>query len=1055
MAKSWRAAEALAVDLSEDTRNIEISTVVGSNSMGGAALLAGYGAIREEVTKLRLYSSSRPEQQINLEISLGIVSKALYISFLLIVILVSVLRVDSRTTDRWKCQTACSNQECNIGEEVLDDPTSCVSETYTTSEGHKAVGWDPVIDAPEFSSRVFVLLVDSGSITVNANPIVGTARIKEHTKQFNEDKSVSISETCCSITGHCDAGFCIGNPKVIGSFAEQGGKLVSYRIEVVDALVAEPHLNLSQFSGFAVVTEQENWLTAEYILRLTGFCVSLAFCVAMIRNMKLPFTHSICAGKVGVGYELGFWFVVLLIGYMCRCNPFYYISGSHLSDYVLQPIFTYTKYTYCIALLRICWLGMNRAECSPLRAHAVPMLYFVSCLLLHFAVVFTIGGQPFLIHSYAETGIGAWVLFFIIQSIAVIYVVVMTFQLYNRLSFVAFSPCSCAFLLVRWYNHYITVSIILGLGVDIYHAIQTDSFLVDRSSILELAEATVFVFYNGFAVFSRSRQLDGAPPDTPRKTWQRMTWKKLQLKKLYYTYFMRYFFGTNAAYAKWSSLQPQGEAPPMFCLETCDWLWAISWEVHATDPRVVFPWKVLSCSETAAMGALPDRFRSYAIRYSDPTGNLKGSLEDDARPGLRPDIPLNLSRSFRRLYQSNDVDPKSRFHFNDNEGFEKRLNSSSCSSLSSASEMKPSPVTPAGLRSPIFEAEAQTFRRTCTLHRYEVGEGAQAPKKLEPQEELHVKGHDKAKTSMNWSHLGLELVSVISNGFNQASVLCSDNSILVSFRGTLNVDNVKSDCAAWFKEVKRNKYGTMRVHAGFMNVWDVFMRSEVITKVCQCMVAEIAFKYARTRVVKQPVKWMNERAAITPVGTPVRPLFVCGHSLGGALATLCAFQLSGVVRTFDEFFYDQRVRRLEIIKKQMIAFFVIHRTYVCASEEESLHELKLRQLELETMASPSTGIVKHASMKWNSYLDENNEREWDIDFPSSPILPPPQRDVIVYTFGAPRVGNKAFKRAYNKKVEHTFRVVNGNDVITQLPPPGFGVNWCHVGKLVMVCVNKM
>ncbi|MEM9806011.1 MAG: lipase family protein [Cyanobacteria bacterium P01_D01_bin.56] len=39
----------------------------------------------------------------------------------------------------------------------------------------------------------------------------------------------------------------------------------------------------------------------------------------------------------------------------------------------------------------------------------------------------------------------------------------------------------------------------------------------------------------------------------------------------------------------------------------------------------------------------------------------------------------------------------------------------------------------------------------------------------------------------------------------------------------------------------------------------------------------------------------------------------------------------------------------------------------------------------------------------------------------------------VYTFGAPRIGNKAFAESYNHRVPKTCRFVNGNDVVCGLP----------------------
>ena len=60
----------------------------------------------------------------------------------------------------------------------------------------------------------------------------------------------------------------------------------------------------------------------------------------------------------------------------------------------------------------------------------------------------------------------------------------------------------------------------------------------------------------------------------------------------------------------------------------------------------------------------------------------------------------------------------------------------------------------------------------------------------------------------------------------------------------------------------------------------------------------------------------------------------------------------------------------------------------------------------------------------------------------------PHKDIEVYLFGCPRVGNKAFADAYNKNVFKTLRVTNGNDIVAKLPPALFGFR--HVGIDIQV-----
>ncbi|MEL6815355.1 MAG: lipase family protein [Cyanobacteria bacterium J06598_3] len=50
----------------------------------------------------------------------------------------------------------------------------------------------------------------------------------------------------------------------------------------------------------------------------------------------------------------------------------------------------------------------------------------------------------------------------------------------------------------------------------------------------------------------------------------------------------------------------------------------------------------------------------------------------------------------------------------------------------------------------------------------------------------------------------------------------------------------------------------------------------------------------------------------------------------------------------------------------------------------------------------------------------------------------PEISVEAYSFGAPRVGNKAFTESYNRRVPDTWRVVNGWDAVAGLPAPWQG-----------------
>lgn len=58
-------------------------------------------------------------------------------------------------------------------------------------------------------------------------------------------------------------------------------------------------------------------------------------------------------------------------------------------------------------------------------------------------------------------------------------------------------------------------------------------------------------------------------------------------------------------------------------------------------------------------------------------------------------------------------------------------------------------------------------------------------------------------------------------------------------------------------------------------------------------------------------------------------------------------------------------------------------------------------------------------------------------------------DVVVITFGAPRVGNKEFQNIYDERISSHWRVVIAPDLIPSLPKVGY----VHVGKKVLLTAS--
>jgi len=63
------------------------------------------------------------------------------------------------------------------------------------------------------------------------------------------------------------------------------------------------------------------------------------------------------------------------------------------------------------------------------------------------------------------------------------------------------------------------------------------------------------------------------------------------------------------------------------------------------------------------------------------------------------------------------------------------------------------------------------------------------------------------------------------------------------------------------------------------------------------------------------------------------------------------------------------------------------------------------------------------------------------------------KDYEVIVFGCPRVGNKAFKESYNKRVFKTLRVENRGDIVTKVPL--FLMGYRHVGARLIIGKRKV
>lgn len=57
----------------------------------------------------------------------------------------------------------------------------------------------------------------------------------------------------------------------------------------------------------------------------------------------------------------------------------------------------------------------------------------------------------------------------------------------------------------------------------------------------------------------------------------------------------------------------------------------------------------------------------------------------------------------------------------------------------------------------------------------------------------------------------------------------------------------------------------------------------------------------------------------------------------------------------------------------------------------------------------------------------------------------------LYTFGQPRTGNRGFVKAFDQRFQgRSFRFVNNNDIVPEVPPMGFVLKYWHIDRLIYI-----
>ena len=141
-------------------------------------------------------------------------------------------------------------------------------------------------------------------------------------------------------------------------------------------------------------------------------------------------------------------------------------------------------------------------------------------------------------------------------------------------------------------------------------------------------------------------------------------------------------------------------------------------------------------------------------------------------------------------------------------------------------------------------------------------------------------------------------------------------------------------------------------------------------------------------------------------------VYITGHSLGGALASLAAFDLArigqGCYGAGPSF---ERTRE---------------------EGDKTLYH----KLFGEKWSDPALGLLSKAGARKKLFVSALQEA-----------------NLVVYTYGAPRVGNMRFSQLSDRLAPHSFRIINQNDVVPRVPRSSASnrvLEYSHAGRTVAI-----